>query len=26
VEKRRSAGLPMPEKFELHLEVGGAGD
>jgi len=26
VEKRRSAGLPMPEKFELHPEVGGAGD
>jgi len=26
VEKRRSAGLPMPEKFGLHPEVGGAGD
>ncbi len=26
VEKRRSAGVPMPEKFGLHPEVGGAGD
>ncbi len=26
VDKRRAAGLPMPEKFELHPEVGGAGD
>ena len=26
VEKRRAAGLPMPEPFELKPEVSGAGD